>query len=458
VIPIVTPAEMRAIDAAALEPVEVLIARASAAVTRAAIVMLGGAYGRRVLVIAGRGFNGEDGRLAAQLLARRGAACTLYSPSDEIAGRDLARADLVIDAAYGTGFVDRGGWMPSDVGGVPTLAVDIPSGVDALTGEAIPGVLAARRTVSFAALKPGLMLGAGRDLAGEVELVDIGLDTTRASAHQVEDRDVASWLPGRAGDAHKWQSACWVIAGSSGMTGAAHLAARAAYRAGAGYVRLSSPGVDVDPAAPTEAVLVALGRDDWAGQVIDDASRFKAVVVGPGLGRAGATDAQVRELVAAAPIPVVVDGDGLSALGFDVEQICRSRPAATVLTPHDGELARLIGRDPGPDRFALARSLSAAAGAVVLLKGRTTIVAEPHGQVLVASAGDARLATAGTGDVLSGIIGAFVARGMDPWRAAAAAAHVHGRVGSARPAQGLVAGDLVTALPGVLTGLAPVGR
>ena len=174
VIPIVTPEEMAAIDAAAPEPVEVLIERAGAAVARMARQMLGGTYGRTVNVIAGKGNNGNDGRAAAASLAARGVQIRMFDAADSPSG--LPDADLVIDAAYGTGF--RGQWRAPRVGKAPVLAVDIPSGVNGLTGEAGRGVLAADRTVTFAALKPGLLIGAGRWLAGDVEVVDIGLDTS----------------------------------------------------------------------------------------------------------------------------------------------------------------------------------------------------------------------------------------------------------------------------------------
>ena len=181
-IPIVTPEEMAAIDAAAPEPVDVLIERAGSAVARMARQMLGGTYGRTVDVIAGKGNNGNDGRAAARLLAAPACACARSTPPT--ARRACPDADLVIDAAYGTGF--QGEWRAPRVGATPVLAVDIPSGVDGLTGEAARGVLAADRTVTFAALKPGLVLAAGRNLAGDVEVVDIGLDTGRARAHVVE--------------------------------------------------------------------------------------------------------------------------------------------------------------------------------------------------------------------------------------------------------------------------------
>ena len=229
------------------------------------------------------------------------------------------------------------------------------------------------------------------------------------------------------------------------MTGAAHLAVRGAQRAGAGYVRLSSPGVGFDPLVPTEAVGVALPETAWAREV--DAERFGAVVLGPGLGRAPGTVAEVRALAAGLDRPLVIDGDGLWALGKGAAATLRNRTAPTVLTPHDGEFERLTGHRPGPDRFAEARSLAQAGRCVVLLKGPTTVVAEPGGLVLAVTEGDARLATAGTGDVLAGMIGALLARGLDGFRAAAAGSFLHGRAARLGMAEGLVAGDLPDLLP-----------
>jgi NAD(P)H-hydrate epimerase len=361
-------------------------------------------------------------------------------------------ADLVLDAAYGTGFTDRGTWRPPPLGPVPVLAVDIPSGVDGLTGAAVPGTWAAARTVTFAALKPGLVLHPGRGLAGAVEVVDIGLDVGRARAHLVEAADVLAWWPAAAPDTHKWRAACWVVAGSPGMTGAAVLASRGAQRGGAGYVRLSVPGGPPGVAgAPVEVVGVELAAEGWAEGVLEGSGRFRSLVVGPGLGRAPGMQAEVRRVVAAATVPVVVDGDGLHALRAEH---LRDAAGPRVLTPHDGEFRQLTGAEPGGDRFSAARSLAATTGCVVLLKGPTTVVASPDGAALAVTEGPTTLATAGTGDVLSGVVGALLARGLGPARAAAAAAFLHGRAARRGPGQGLVAGDLPDLLPEALASLA----
>jgi NAD(P)H-hydrate epimerase len=449
VIPILTPEEMTAVDAAAPEPVEVLVERAGAAVAHEALRLLGGAYGRRVVVLAGTGNNGADGRAAARRLRRRGVQ---VEEIDAKAAPDrLPPADLVIDAAYGTGF--RGEHHAPDPGGAPVLAVDIPSGIDGRTGEEHGRALRAARTVTFAALKPGLVLEPGRSRAGAVVVADIGLDVGEAPAALVEAADVAGWLPRRAATAHKWSASVLVLAGSAGMTGAGHLAAAAAQRSGAGMVRLGSPGVVDDPARPTEAVGLELPASGWAERALAAAPRFQAVVIGPGLGTADTTQAAVLDVLAATDRPCVVDGDGLSALGTEAGRRLSGRPAATVLTPHDGEHERLTGHRPGADRLQAARGLASGTGATVLLKGPVTVVASPEGLVRVVDAGDARLATAGTGDVLSGIVGALLAHGVEPLEAAAAGAWLHARAAAAGPADGMVASDLVDLLPVVLTEL-----
>jgi NAD(P)H-hydrate epimerase len=456
VIPILTPEEMAEVDRAAPEPVEVLIERAGAAVARAAMDLLGGTYGRRVVVIAGKGNNGNDGRAAAERLRRRGVRVVVV---DATGRSPLPASDLVIDAAYGTGF--RGEHHPvRPASGTPVLAVDIPSGVDGLTGAAAGHPLTATRTVTFAALKPGLLLGAGPDLAGDITVADIGLDATAARAHLVEAVDVAGWLPTRARDAHKWQAAAWVVAGSAGMLGAAHLCARAAQRAGAGYVRLSSPGVEHDPLAPTEAVLVAVEASGWDADVVSGCERFGALAVGPGLGTSDATAAAVRATVAGAPVPMVVDGDGLNALATapgGAKAALARRSAPTVLTPHDGEFARLAGGPPGGDRLGAVRALAAETGTVVVSKGSTSVVADPAGTVLVSTTGDARLATAGTGDVLTGVVCALLAQQVPALRAAAAGAFLHGRAGAIAWPRGMVAGDLTDLLPFAFSELPEAG-
>jgi len=448
VLPVLPVAEVREVDAAAPEPVDVLVDRAGAAVARAALDLLGGAYGRRVVVVAGPGNNGADGRVAADRLRRRGVRTTVFGLDD--APAVLPEADLVIDAALGTG-ASRPYEAP-DPGAALVLAVDIPSGIAGDTGQAMGSPMRADLTVTFAALKPGLLLGDGPSHTGAVRIADIGLDVSSARIHLLDDAGAAALLPRRRVDAHKWTQAVLVVAGSPGMAGAAALAAAAAQRAGAGMVRLATPGGHGE-GAPREVVTVEVDEARWAQELLDDPGKVHALAVGPGLGTSMATRHQVRQLVAGTDLPVVVDGDGLTALGLDAATVLAGRRAPTVLTPHDGELARLTGQPPGPDRIAEVRALAATVGAVVLAKGPTTVVAAPDGRVRLVRAGDERLATAGTGDVLTGVVAALLAAGLDPLDAAAVGAHVHGLAGRTAPPVGAVASDVVDGIPAALARL-----
>jgi hydroxyethylthiazole kinase-like uncharacterized protein yjeF len=443
VIPVVQVAEMRAIDAASEVPTEELIRRAGAQVGRQALRLLGGTYGRRVVVVAGKGHNGDDGRVAAAWLAARGAKVAVLDAAR--APEHLPACDLVVDAAYGTGFSgEYRAPLPAPGTSPPVVAVDIPSGLAGDTGQAGEGAVRANLTVTFAALKPGLLLGQGPERAGRVSVADIGLDASGARAHLVEDVDVAQGLPPRPREAHKWSSAVYVAAGSPGMHGSARLCAAGAMRAGAGMVRLGVPGAAPSELPPTEAVGSPLPLEGWDVPVLEALARCRALVVGPGLGRSEAARSALERLVAAAPVPTVVDADGLALLGraADVRRLSSLRRAPLVLTPHDGEFARLAGGPPGEDRLGAARRLAAEAGAVVLLKGPTTLVAEPGGRALFVTSGSARLATAGTGDVLAGMVGAFLAQGLDAEWAAGLAAHVHGAAARLGFRRGLVASDL----------------
>ena len=503
---VVTPDEMRAIDGSASAPLDVLVGRAAHAVARAAIRMLGGAYGRRVTVLAGAGNNGADGRVAAKLLSSRGVRVRVVDVSRATPVPDhVDGGDLLIDAVLGTGFT--GTYVAPEVtsagrSSALVLAVDIPSGLDALTGLVHPGcrVLPADTTVTFAAWKPGLLLGSGPDLAGRVDVADIGLTTDGVRAHVLDDVEARRRLPQRGPATHKWSCAVLVIGGSPGMTGAPRLAARAAARAGAGMVRVGVPG---ELLSGSEAVGVTLPAEHWGGIAVGALDRCRAVVLGPGIGPSRAASVGVRHVLAASIVPVVLDGDGLRVLaasptqriatsvdprpdeyeseamspgrrailqasarvagtnvttrgawrGSGIRPIDRSldveaeplsgrTPDTTILTPHDGEFAHITGRLPGPDRIAAARNLASSTRSVVLLKGPTTIVADSSGRVELVRSGDQRLATAGSGDVLSGIIAAFVAQGLAPFDAAAAGAYVHGASAMRGRARGLVAGDI----------------
>lgn len=430
--PVVTIEEMSAIDAEAPVPVESLIERAGWAVARSARWLLGGTYGRRVTVLHGRGNNGADGRAAARLLARDGVGVDLIAVDRAgFEGPVRDGVDLVIDAAFGTGFTGELA-MPPLPTGARVLAVDIPSGLNGDTGVAAPGTIRADHTVTFAAPKPGLFLADGPALSGRVEVADIGLDCSRARIGLMEQADVARW-PRRTGDVHKWNTAVWLVGGSAGMTGAASLAARAAFRAGAGYVTATVPGGGVLD-EPLEAVSADLTDVDR--------SRHAALVVGPGL--ADASFARIA--LSHSTLPAVVDAGAI--------QTFAPRPAPTILTPHAGEFARRFGSGDRADRIEQVRQAAEQVGAVVLLKGSTTIVAAPDGQVRLIRSGDARLATAGTGDVLSGIVGAGLALGLDVLDAASLGALIHG-LAATRPGafrSGFVAGDLPDLVSEVLDG------
>lgn len=443
-IPVVTPARMAEIDAAAPEPTDVLIERAGAAVARAAVDVMGGRYGRRVVVLAGPGNNGADGREAARWLRRQGVRVSVISATE--APDTLPSADLYIDAAFGTGLSRS--YIPPQRGRseAPVLAVDIPSGLDGLTGQVLGGpVWPAQRTVTFAALKPGLLFGSGLAACGATTVADIGLnvgDDDLDTCALFTDDDVVP-LPGGTGGTHKWHAAALVVAGSHGMGGAASLTCEAALRSGARMVHLSAPTA-AGVASPIEVV-----RSEPPLAV--DAGRFAVCAAGPGLGRDEPASARLADALGLG-LPAVIDADGLRLLRDPtiaaVLDQRRSGSVPTVLTPHDAELEALVSSRPGPDRIAAARAAAAQLGAVVLLKGGPTVVADPQGRVRIVSSGDARLATAGTGDVLTGMIAGRLAA-FGPERLldrVAEAAHLHGRAAASISGVRLAASDLRGAL------------
>ena len=517
-IPVVTPDEMAAVDKAAIaelshehsEPLEVLISRAGEAVANKARQMLvergGQCYGQRVLVLAGKGNNGKDGKEVARRLRNWGAQVLVVDIANHSADRtalpkSFQPIDLIIDAAYGTG-LSRPHELPEFIRDlpkdIPVLAVDIPSGVCGLTGELLGEALQATATVTFGAYKPGLLFGEGKKLSGQVEMAGIGLDASNAKAHVLTADSLAALLPKRDANAHKWNAACWVVGGSPGMTGAPSLAASAAYRAGAGYVRVSTPAQEA-VSGVQEAVGFALPAQCWSEAVIQASSKFHWLVVGPGLSASEETRKSVQHLLASEAVTsgrlaMVIDGGALEALGQGLLEAplktasLKAEPPKTeplktaslktasltteplktasqsdgeptkqsgagpqvILTPHDREYAYLLGSPPDVDRIKASRELAAATGAVVLLKGSTTIIAHPDGSVLLSAAGDQRLATAGTGDVLAGIIGALLAQKLDAFHAAALGAERHGRAARLGSASGLLASDIGTLLPQVM--------
>ncbi len=466
--PLLTPEEARALDAAtqaAGTPAAALMERAGAAVARSCLDLMGGAYGRRVVVACGKGSNGGDGLVTARHLASAGVRVRPLEPSGM--RRQLERADAAVDAIAGTGLrgAPDASWSAAidalNASGLPIVAVDIPSGVDGATGAAAGAAIRAELTVTFGAAKIGTALLPGAELAGAIRVVDIGFDedAMAATAWLTEPGDVAAVLPARPLDGHKKMSGTLVVvAGSRAMTGAARLVARAAMRAGAGYVVVALPAsiLPVVQSGLTEAVFLPLLETD-AGSiapeavdaVVSAAGDAHAVAIGPGLTRHPGTASFVREVVRTSPAPLVVDADALNAFEADATSLA-DRKTDAVLTPHGRELARLLGREPSTDRLADARGLAEQTRAVALVKGTRTVVVEPGGTARVNPTGSTALATAGTGDVLTGTIGGLLARGVEPFAAAWAGAFLHGLAGLAaagRRGDGTVAADVAGHLP-----------
>jgi ADP-dependent NAD(P)H-hydrate dehydratase / NAD(P)H-hydrate epimerase len=507
-LPILTPAEAAALDRASEDAgvsVLSLMEAAGAAVARAATVVAGGAYGRRAVVVCGKGNNGGDGLVAARLLERAGMGATVvlleepgafggpartnflrfadaggrWVRADELR-RELTRADVAVDAILGSGFHGTlSGPYQRAVSALneartPVLSVDIPSGVEgesaAVRGEAVRADV----TVVCGALKPGVVFEPGAELAGRLEVADIGFppNLVRSDLLLVEAADVRAWLPPRSPDAHKRSTGVVVVlAGSRDMSGAAGLASAAAYRAGAGLVTVASTAsvVDVVRQRVPEATFVplpetddgAVGAAGWEvlREGLDGAD---ALAVGPGLGRHASTGDLVRRVVRESPIPVVLDADGLYAFRGDASAIA-DRASDAVLTPHAGEFARLMNvsaDDIRDDRVGLTRKAARETRGVLLLKGPRTLVAAPDGHAYVNPTGGPALATGGTGDVLTGTVAALLARGLAPQYAAAAGAFVHGTAGdlaAERTGEGTVASDVAALLPGAIAAVRAAG-
>jgi NAD(P)H-hydrate epimerase len=447
-----------------------------------------------VRVVVGKGNNGGDGLVLARLLREEGRWVDVLAaaPLDELRGDAEANlralpgeapkplgagamegSGVVVDALLGTGFTGEprepvaSAIAAINACGATVLACDVPSGVDASTGEVAGGAVRADLTCTFHGSKVGLHVAPGVTRAGAVEQVDIGVPRgapAPASAGLISDRVLALY-PRRGREGSKFSSGVVVVAGGArGLTGAPTMAALAAQRAGAGYVQVAVPE-SAEPALSLrllEAMTRALPEQDGAHvpggveALLELAQRAGSVVLGPGLGRGDGAAAFARESARRLGVPLLIDADGLNAHAGRLESL-QQRTAPTVLTPHAGELGRLLGRDPeaiGGRRLACAREAAQRSGAVVLLKGADTIVASPQGQVAISAGGTPALATAGTGDVLSGLIGTLLARGVDAFGAAALGCLAHVRAGSAaaalRTADGVIAGDVIDALPRAL--------
>ena len=472
-------AEVRAAEARlmARSPAGTLMARAAAAVAVAASSRLGFCYGARVLLLVGPGDNGGDALYAGALLAGRGVAvrAALAVPDRVHAGGlaafrragglvvDLAEcggaapgsSDLVIDGLLGIGARGpvREPLLPfvelANSADAPVLAVDVPSGVDPDTGEVANAAVRAELTLCMGAFKPGLLVGAGRLHAGEVRLVDIGLgpELPEPAVRRLEPADVAAALPrpGPADDKYS-RGVVGVATGSDAYPGAALLSVGAARLGGVGAVRYAGRAAAEVVRRWPETLVTA----DVAG-----AGRVQCWTVGSGLGGGDQASSAVGAVLAS-DVPVVVDADGLNLLAENRslrESMLIGRAAPTVLTPHDREFARLFGGTGGvgSDRLAAARRAADESGATVLLKGFATIVASPGGRCFVNPLGPPALATAGSGDVLAGLIGSLLAAGVGPALGAAVGAYLHGMAGQRAAADGPVsAGDLLPALRAVI--------
>jgi hydroxyethylthiazole kinase-like uncharacterized protein yjeF len=487
--PLYTAAEMRAAEEAYPGTTLELMERAGTAVAEAAL----GEYrdARRFWVWCGTGSNGGDGLVVARKLhqAGREVAVRVIGQEDKLKGdaaENLRRAhelglrfgeewdeeDVVVDALFGTGFTgaprDEAARAIEELNAreAPIVAVDLPSGVDASTGEVEGPVVKAARTITFHGRKVGLAVAPGRFYAGAVLAADIGLEPV-ATRHRRVTEEILALVPRRTPADNKYSAgSVLVVGGSPRLTGAPSLTAEAAMRAGAGYVTVCAPAAVhavleqrlVEPvtrplACDEDGRLTPEAGDD----ILAATERAGALALGPGLGRSEGTRELVRALLARLELPVVLDADGLWAVSGALDSVGR-RPAPTVLTPHAGELARLLERQSGTvhaERLGSVEEAAEVARATVLLKGADTLVATPGAGVLVCDLGNPGLATAGTGDVLTGVVAAFLAKGMEPPLAAAAAAAACGvaadRAAERHGVAGLVARDVVESLSPALS-------
>ena len=454
--PLLTAEETRLAEEAHQGPLEELMERAGSAVAELVLRRFPGS----VTVVCGKGNNGADGRVCARVLRDAGRDVRVV---DGVG--DLGTPDVVVDALLGIGLRDApredAARMIELVNGVgrPVVSVDVPSGVNASTGEVPGAAVRATATVTFGAAKVGLAVAPGRFHAGSVHIAPIGL-RPREHAHALVPASVLLDVPRKDATSTKYSAgSVLVVGGSRGLTGAVMLASLAAFRADAGYVAVAAPDstLPVLESRLLEVVKRPLPEDSSgrllpraADLVVEAAEKADAVAIGPGLGRSDGTVELVRILLERLDLPVVLDADAL----WELEPYARAAP--TVLTPHSGELGRLLrapAREVDAHRLDAARRAAARYGAVVLLKGADTVVASPRDGVLVASYGTPALATAGSGDVLTGVVAAFLAKGIEPRLAAAAAAVAHGVAAELLdPQTGVVASDLLPALQLALAG------
>ena len=492
--PLYEAGEMRAVDAWAIEEQGVpsldLMERAGEGLARLTAEAATG--DGPIRVVAGKGNNGGDGLVVARLLREDGYEVEVLATGDPSELRGDAAANLerlpgappanfapdrlpgagaIVDAMLGTGFEGEprepvaGAIAAINAAGPPVVACDVPSGVNASNGEVLGDAVRATVTGTFHGPKIGLHVAPGAFHAGEVRVVPIGVPRGApepAVAGLIGD-GVLGLVPPRPRDGSKFKSGVVVIAaGSRGLTGAPTMVALAAQRTGAGYVQCAVPA-SAEPSLEQrllEAMTRGLPEDDGAHTekgadvVAEMAERAGAVVLGPGIGKGDGAVAFARAVVSQVGKPLVIDADGINAFAGDLEAL-RERPGPTVLTPHAGELGRLLARgsaDVEAHRLSAAREAAERSGCVVLLKGDDTIVAPPGGPVAISPGATPALATAGTGDVLAGMIGALLAKGLDPLEGAAAAVLAHARAGRKAAeriggADHVIAGDVIEAIP-----------
>ncbi len=496
-IPVLSRAQMRAFDAHAIDVAKVpsLVLMENAGRGAADVIerelLSGRPEGKHVLVVCGTGNNGGDGFVVARHLLARGArvdAVLCGEPAKMthdcranhdaflgVGGRvetlanveSFTDVDLVVDGLFGTG-LDRpigeplaGVVRAVNEAAAPVVALDVPSGMNADTGAAMGEAIRADATVTFAHLKLGHVTGHGARLSGPVHVVDIGVPAslrTEHSAGLVEAGDVRAEIRPREVDAHKYRAGhVAILAGSPGKTGASLLAARGALRGGAGAATIATwpdAVLSLEPRV-VEIMTAPIETTEQADAVL---ANKRAVVMGPGFGTDARARAIVDHVLATYTGPMVCDADALTLHARAIEDFGAAGGRA-ILTPHAGELARLLGttsEEVEADRFAAARSAAARANAVVLLKGPYTVVASPDARVVVSGSGTPALATAGAGDVLAGLVGAL-ACSLDPFTAAWCGAFLHGVAGAAwgkeHGDRGLLASEIADQLPGVLAAL-----
>lgn len=507
---LVTAAEMRELDRAAIEgrniPSLRLMEQAGQAVAREMERRFGPLRGRTVTIVAGKGQNGGDGFVVARLLRKkncRARVALLASPFslkgdaavnlrrfqkaggrchavdkesalDSVLAPLLQTSEVLVDAIFGTGLNAPVKGLPAsaialmNASGRPIVAIDLPSGLDGDTGSVLGTAVTAALTVTLARPKRGLYLGAGPNHAGLIRVADIGIPADLIAAAKIpvtllEAADIRPLIPKRPRTAHKGTFGhAGIIAGAAGKTGAAAMAAMAALRIGTGLVTVAAPRSvsDALEAKLLEAMTCPVPETEartLSKQALEPLLAFAAdktaLAIGPGIGTHPETQALVHNLLVAAKRPMVLDADGINAVAGHVDMLGRAS-GPLILTPHPGEMARLLGTTSAEvqrDRLGAASRLACARNVCVVLKGAGTVVAGPDGRLAVNSTGNPGMATAGTGDVLTGIIAGLLAQGLPVWEAACAGVYLHGLAGDLAASEqgeaGLIAGDVIRAVP-----------